>query len=128
MKLPKGLLEFARDGALTIFVSPSVQPSQLARARGWRVLEHQEPLPDKATLREWLLRGGALFVGYAADEPAFAERFEALSQAWGGRLPKAWVASRPGRIPDVIWQKWVWRGLWMFTASADEVLDALEAG
>ena len=127
MKLPKGLLQLARDGALTIFVSPSVQPSELERARRWRVLEHQDPLPDKATLREWLLRGGALFVGYAADELAFAERFEALSQAWGGRLPKAWVASRPGRIPDVIWQKWVWRGLWMFTASADEVLDALEA-
>ena len=127
MKLPKGLLELAREDGLTLFVSPSVQPVQLDRARAWRVLEHQDPLPDKATLRGWLLRGGALFVGYAADEPAFAERFEALSQGWGGRLPKAWVASRPGRIPDVVWQKWVWRGLWMFTASTDEVLDALEA-
>lgn len=124
--LPTELVELARAGSLTLFVGPDVGPETLERTASYRVLLHGEPLPERQHLRSWLLRGGALFVGYRADEAAFAERFDALTEVWGGRLPKAWVASMPGRIPDVVWQKWVWRGLWLFTATSDEVLDGLE--
>ena len=122
MTLPDELMRLAGLGELTLFLAPGVEVPDR-----WRALSHQAPLPERAELRSWLRRGGALFVGYRADEPAFAQRFAALTEVWGGRLPKAWVASAPGRIPDVVWQKWVWKGLWLFTASADEVLEALEA-
>jgi len=120
-------VEIARAGSLTIFTAPAVSEEALERARAWRVLSHEEPLPERDVLRSWLLRGGALFLGYRADGDAFAERFEALSEIWGDRLPKAWVASIPGPITDFLWQKWVWRGLWLFTADVSEVLDGLEA-
>ncbi len=117
----------ARASCLTIFAAPELPEHVLERARAWRVIPHADPLPEREVLRSWLLRGGALFLGYRADEAAFEERFEALSERWGGRLPKAWVAALPGPVPDLLWQKWVWRGLWLFTADVTQVLDGLEA-
>ena len=116
----------ARAGSLTLFLGPQLRAETMERARSFRVIPHDEALPAREHLRSLLLRGGALFLGYRADDADFAQRFEQITEVWGGRLPRAWVASEPGRIPDVIWQKWVWRGLWLFTATADEVLEGLE--
>lgn len=68
-----------------------------------------------------------LFVGFRPDEEEFEHLFVELSDAYGGELPRCHLAVAQGPIDDYLWQKWVWRGLLMFTADPTETLKALES-
>ncbi len=78
-------------------------------------------------IRTVLRRQVCFFVGYRPDEEEFDLLFEALSEAYGGELPRCHLAVAQGRISDYHWQKWVWRGLLLFMADPSEALEALEA-
>ncbi len=84
--------------------------------------------PDLKKAIRKLIRGHViLFVGYWPDHEEFEAVFDDLSQCYGGELPRCHLAVAQGRIDDVIWQKWVWRGLLMFTADPSECMSELEA-
>jgi len=81
----------------------------------------------KKQLRTLLRQQVVLFVGYRPDEEEFERLFAELSEAYGGELPRCHLAVAQGAIDDYQWQKWVWRGLLMFTADPSEVMTELEA-
>lgn len=84
--------------------------------------------PDlKKQLRLLLRQQVVLFVGFRPDEEEFERLFAELSDAYGGELPRCHLSVAQGPIDDFLWQKWVWRGLLMFTADPVECLTALEA-
>ncbi len=87
------------------------------------------PLPDalKKQLRTLIRQQVVLFVGYRPDEEEFERLFGELSDAYGGELPRCHLAAAQGPIDDYLWQKWVWRGLLLFTADPIECLTELEA-
>lgn len=87
------------------------------------------PLPDdvKKQLRTLVRNQVILFVGYRPDEEEFERLFGELSDAYGGELPRCHLASAQGPIDDYLWQKWVWRGLLLFTADPIECMTELEA-
>jgi hypothetical protein len=87
------------------------------------------PLPDdvKKQLRSLVRNQVILFVGYRPDEEEFERLFGELSDAYGGELPRCHLASAQGPIDDYLWQKWVWRGLLLFTADPIECMTELEA-
>lgn len=87
------------------------------------------PLPDdlKKQLRTLVRSRVILFVGYRPDEEEFERLFGELSDAYGGELPRCHLASAQGPIDDYLWQKWVWRGLLLFTADPVECMNELEA-
>ena len=73
-----------------------------------------------------LVRANVLFfIGYRPDEEEFEVLFEELSHCYGGELPRCHLAVAQGRIDDYQWQRWVWRGLLLFTADPSECADAL---
>lgn len=75
-----------------------------------------------------LIRGHVVFfVGYRPDYEEFEAVFEDLSICYGGELPRCHLAVAQGKIDDFLWQKWVWRGLLMFTADPSECMQELEA-
>jgi hypothetical protein len=78
-------------------------------------------------LRLLLRKKVVLFVGYRPDEEEFERLFAELSDAYGGELPRCHLSVAQGPIDDFLWQKWVWRGLLMFTADPIECLAELEA-
>ena len=85
------------------------------------------PLPEDQK-RYWrkLLRGHvALFAGYRPDETEFESLFDELVAGYGGELPRTHWAVSQGRITDVQWQKWVWRGMLLFTGDPSEVAETL---
>ncbi len=85
--------------------------------------------PPAGWRKQWrlLLRSNVLwFVGYRPDEQEFDDVWEEVSEAYGGELPRCHLAVAQGRIDDYHWQKWVWRGLLMFTADPVEAMEALE--
>ena len=86
------------------------------------------PLPGAVgrQLRSLIRSSVVFFVGYKPDEEEFELLWEELSVAYGGELPRCHMAVAQGRIDDYLWQKWVWRGLLMFTADPGECLDELE--
>lgn len=67
-----------------------------------------------------------LFVGYRLDEEEFERLWEDLTDAYGGELPRCHLAVSHGRMDDFLWQKWVWRGLLLFTADPEECLREVE--
>ncbi len=74
-----------------------------------------------------LIRGSVvLFVGYRPDEEEFEQVFEELRHAYRTDLPRCHLAVAQGRIDDYQWQRWVWRGLLLFTADPIECMAALE--
>lgn len=77
-------------------------------------------------VRRLFTRDVAFFVGYRPDEEEFDHVFDDLSGAFGGELPRCHLAVAQGRISDYHWQKWVWRGLLLFTADPLEALEELE--
>ncbi len=81
-------------------------------------------------MRTLLRNNVVFFVGYRPDEEEFELLFEELSECYGGELPRCHmaVAQSPSgaAIDDYLWQKWVWRGLLLFTADPTECLEALE--
>ena len=87
------------------------------------------PLPTevKKQLRSLIRNQVLLFVGYRPDEEEFERLWSELSDAYGGELPRCHLAAAQGPIDDYLWQKWVWRGLLLFTADPSECLTELEA-
>ena len=74
-----------------------------------------------------LLRGHVLlFVGFRPDEQEFQDLFDELVEGFGGELPRTHWAVAQGRITDLQWQKWVWRGMLLFTADPEELMEAVE--
>ena len=84
------------------------------------------PVEVKKQLRTLLRQQVVLFVGYRPDEEEFEKLFADLSDAYGGELPRCHLAVAQGPMDDYQWQKWVWRGLLMFTADPSEVMAELE--
>ncbi|MDP2317310.1 MAG: SIR2 family protein [Pseudomonadota bacterium] len=84
------------------------------------------PVDVKKQLRTLVRNQVILFVGYRPDEEEFERLFGELSDAYGGELPRCHLASAQGPIDDYLWQKWVWRGLLLFTADPVECLNELE--
>jgi len=84
------------------------------------------PVDLKKQLRTLVRNQVILFVGFRPDEEEFERLFAELSDAYGGELPRCHLASAQGPIDDYLWQKWVWRGLLLFTADPVECLNALE--
>ena len=66
-----------------------------------------------------------LFVGYRPDEEEFELLFEELRHAYRAELPRCHLAVAKGRIDDYQWQRWVWRGLLLFTADPIACMAAL---
>ena len=89
----------------------------------------QKPLGAelKKQLRLLIRQQVVLFVGFRPDEEEFERLFAELSDAYGGELPRCHLAVAQGPIDDFLWQKWVWRGLLMFTADPIECMSELEA-
>lgn len=81
----------------------------------------------KKLFRKLIRSHVVLFVGYRPDHEEFESVFDDLTQCYGGELPRCHLAVAQGRIDDVLWQKWVWRGLLMFTADPSECMMELEA-
>lgn len=77
-------------------------------------------------LRTMIRNNVCFFVGFRPDEEEFEHLWAELSDAYGGELPRCHLAVAQGPIDDYLWQKWVWRGLLMFTADATECLRELE--
>jgi hypothetical protein len=83
--------------------------------------------PDaRKQLRTLIRNHVCLFVGFRPDEEEFERLWAELSDAYGGELPRCHLAVAQGPIDDFLWQKWVWRGLLMFTADPTECLKELE--
>lgn len=85
------------------------------------------PVDTKKQLRTLLRQQVVWFVGFRPDEEEFERLFGELSEAYGGELPRCHLAVAQGSIDDYQWQKWVWRGLLMFTADPVECFTELEA-
>lgn len=84
--------------------------------------------PDlRKQLRAFIRGYVVFFVGYRPDEEEFERLFSELSDAYGGELPRCHMSVAQGNIDDYLWQKWVWRGLLMFTADPVECMQELEA-
>lgn len=89
----------------------------------------RKPLSDEAQkeIRRLMRSHVVLFVGYRPDHEEFEQVFEDLTLCYGGELPRCHLAVAQGKIDDVLWQKWVWRGLLMFTADPSECMHEIEA-
>jgi len=96
---------------------PVVTPTDLG-AVGW----------DDATkvqVRRLIRSHVVLFVGYRPDEEEFELLFDQLADAYRAELPRCHLAVAQGPIEDYQWQRWVWRGLLLFTADPTECMEAL---
>ncbi len=99
-------------------------PAGLVLSRAdWQRLAHH---PDDARRMRSLLRSSVVFfVGYRLDDEEFDLLWSDLTACFGGELPRCHLAVSQGRIDDYLWQKWVWRGLLLFTADPSEVMAEL---
>jgi len=118
---------------------PTPDPETRVLYKMWGSLEKPETLgwtPEQRSalpvvpefrkrLRKLLTKHTLFFVGYRADDAEFAWAFEEFSEGFGGKLPRCHLAVTQGRISDFYWQKWVWRGLLLFTADPTEVTAGL---
>ncbi len=80
-----------------------------------------------AVIRAWIRSHVVLFVGYRPDEEEFELLFEQLREAYRAELPRCHLAVAQGRIEDYQWQRWVWKGLLLFTADPSECMGSLKA-
>ena len=78
-------------------------------------------------IRELIRKNVVLFVGYRPDEEEFEVLFDQLTEAYGASLPRCHLAVAQGQIDDYQWQRWVWRGLLLFTADPEDCTEALQA-
>ena len=87
------------------------------------------PFPPsvKKAVRKLIRKQVIFFVGYRPDEEEFEQLWNDLTTCYGGELPRCHLAVAQGAINDYLWQKWVWRGLLMFTADPLEAMAELEA-
>jgi hypothetical protein len=81
----------------------------------------------RKALRKVIRANTILFVGYRPDEEELEDIFGDLCICFGGELPRCHLAVAQGRIDDYQWQRWVWRGLLLFTADPTECMGMLEA-
>lgn len=79
----------------------------------------------KSEVRRLIRSHVVLFVGYRPDEEEFELLFDQLADAYRAELPRCHLAVAQGRIEDYQWQRWVWRGLLLFTADPTECMKAL---
>ena len=77
-------------------------------------------------LRKELRAKTVFFVGYRPDAEELEVLFGDLCGAYGGELPRCHLAVAQGRIDDYQWQRWVWRGLLLFTADPTECMSMLD--
>ncbi|MFH1464737.1 MAG: SIR2 family protein [Pseudomonadota bacterium] len=77
-------------------------------------------------MRRLVRDGVVLFVGFRPDEEEFDRLWEDLTDAYGGELPRCHLAVAQGPMSDFLWQKWVWRGLSLFTSDPVECLAEIE--
>ncbi len=92
--------------------------------------DEQGPSWDDAgrrRLRQLIRKNVVLFIGYRPDEEEFEVLFQQLTEAYGSSLPRCHLAVSQGRIDDYQWQRWVWKGLLLFTADPQEATEALQA-
>ncbi|MFT4979951.1 MAG: hypothetical protein ACI8S6_005863 [Myxococcota bacterium] len=83
--------------------------------------------PDtRRAIRDVIRRNVVFFVGYRPDEEHFERLWQDLTLCYGGELPRCHMAVSQGKINDYLWQKWVWRGLLMFTADPSECMSELD--
>lgn len=80
----------------------------------------------RKAIRNVIRRNVVFFVGYRPDEEHFERLWQDLTLCYGGELPRCHMAVAQGKINDYLWQKWVWRGLLMFTADPIECMAELE--
>lgn len=80
----------------------------------------------RRSMRRLVRDGTVLFAGFRPDEEEFDRLWEDLTDAYGGELPRCHLAVAQGPMSDFLWQKWVWRGLLLFTADPAECLAAIE--
>jgi len=80
----------------------------------------------RKALRKRIRAHTVLFIGYRPDEEEFESLFADLTAAYGGELPRCHLAVAQGKIDDYQWQRWVWRGLLLFTADPTECVQMLE--
>ncbi len=80
----------------------------------------------RRTMRSFFRNNVVLFVGLRPDEEEFDRLWEDLTDAYGGELPRCHMAVAQGPMSDFLWQKWVWRGLLLFTADPVECLTEIE--
>jgi len=88
--------------------------------------DHALNSENQKQIRMLLRKQVILFVGYKPDEEEFELLWDDLTQSYGGELPRCHLAVSQGRINDYLWQKWVWRGLLMFTADPVECMREIE--
>lgn len=81
----------------------------------------------KADLRTMVRRQVIFFMGFRPDEEEFEQLWEDLTVCYGGELPRCHLAVAQGPINDYQWQRWVWRGLLLFSADPSECMEALTA-
>jgi hypothetical protein len=80
----------------------------------------------RRSVRSFFRDNVVLFVGLRPDEEEFDRLWEDLTDAYGGELPRCHMAVAQGPMDDFLWQKWVWRGLLLFTADPVECLTEIE--
>ncbi len=80
----------------------------------------------RKSMRSFFRQSVVLFVGLRPDEEEFDRLWEDLTDAYGGELPRCHMAVAQGPMSDFLWQKWVWRGLLLFTADPVDCLTEIE--
>jgi len=88
--------------------------------------EHRLSPAVRRQMRRVIRKNVILFVGYRPDEELFERLWAELTECYGGELPRCHMAVPQGKITDYLWQKWVWRGLLMFTADPTECMKEVE--
>jgi hypothetical protein len=86
---------------------------------------HPWPAETRRALREIIRTNVIFFAGFRPDEEEFEQLFAELTGIYDGELPRCHLAVAQGRLDDILWQRWVWRGLLLFTADASECLSEL---
>jgi hypothetical protein len=81
----------------------------------------------RRVLRDLLRRQVLFFVGFRPDDEEMEILWTELTEVHGGELPRTYLAVPQGRIDDFLWQRWVWRGVQLFTADPAECLAELRA-
>ena len=119
---------------------PAVDPAKRVVYKLWGGFERPESLvlteadhsrieldaQFRRKMRTLIRRSVVFFVGYRPDEEHFERLWTDLTACYGGELPRCHMAVAQGKINDYLWQKWVWRGLLMFTADPTECMEELE--
>jgi len=120
---------------------PDPDPTRRAVVKLWGGLERPDTLmisddnfrdmpydaDFRKSLRKILREHVVFFVGFRPEDTEFDILWDELSAAYGGELPRCHLAVPQGKISDVHWQKWVWRGLLPFTADPIEAMTFLES-